>query len=42
MVPMRDLKTGLGSRFCITDLVKTFSPKVSLGSSGASIPVGAT
>ena len=35
IVAITDLKTGLGSRFCMTDLVKTFWPKISPGASGA-------
>ena len=31
MVAITDLKTGLGRRFCMTALVKTFSPKISPG-----------
>ena len=31
MVAMTDLKTAFGSRFCMTALVKTFSPKISPG-----------
>ena len=34
MVAITDLKTGLGRRFCITALVKTFAPKISPGTSG--------
>ena len=33
MVPISDLNTGLGRRFCMTALVKTFSPKISPGAS---------
>ena len=33
---MTDLKTDFGSRFCITDLLKTFSPKTSPGASPTS------
>jgi hypothetical protein len=33
MVAINDLKTGLGSRFCITDFEKTFDPKTCPGSS---------
>ena len=33
MVAITDLKTGFGSRFCITALVKTFCPKISPGAS---------
>ncbi len=33
MVPINDLNTGLGRRFCMTDLVNTFSPKISPGAS---------
>src|SRR6476660_6032688 len=36
MVAMTDLKTDLGSRFCITDLLKTFAPKTSPGASPTS------
>src|ERR1700690_2915985 len=32
---MSDLKTGFGSRCCITVLVKTFCPKISPGASAA-------
>ena len=34
MVAITDLNTGLGRRFCMTALVKTFSPKISPGASG--------
>ncbi len=33
MVAISDLNTGLGRRFCMTALVKTFSPKISPGAS---------
>src|SRR6478736_4762436 len=36
MVAMTDLKTDLGSRFCMTDLLKTFAPKISPGASPTS------
>ena len=36
MVAMTDLKTDFGSRFCITVLLKTFSPKISPGASPTS------
>ena len=36
MVAITDLKTDLGSRFCITDLVNTLPPNTSPGASVAS------
>ena len=36
MVAITDLKTDLGSRFCMTALLKTFSPKISPGASPTS------
>ena len=41
MVAITDLNTGLGSRLCITALVKTFWPKISPGASASgTIPGG--
>src|SRR6478752_799150 len=36
IVAITDLKTDFGSRFCMTDLLKTFEPKISPGASPTS------